>query len=481
MVKYYPQLIMVPASLQKMERIPTEIFRLILSEVTSPITPCGVANTLGQPNADLKAMRLCSKSFAEQATPYLFRTILVFITAESFARITAVANHTRYRHFVTEVRVFPRHFALESPFNDKHDYREHVDRLRLGDVYSDPQDLDQVPRMSEHYGLAYTHYTNMRKKQSELLPHVQALLQDAFGKFSTLKYVRAGRFGDDLRYKIKVSRPSLPPTLLDFHRKTLLLLSGDRQAIVYAFPVVKEFAEETVIIMRAVASSHANIEYLWLCDRRRSPNLSHVNLSASEFLSAERTFKKLRMLNFPLRGLDDPIDDIDHRPSLETWIKLLESASNLESLKLSGYSGPGSGYGDGFDQFSANACFPYLCKLELIGFSASGSLLSAFVKRHASTLKELELRDFLLLAGSWYGFFEDVRREGLDLCVWRLGCLCHYQVYFGDDRRHHQRKQLQKFLVEGQRWPPDLPLGLLKDAYEEYDALGAESEGNGDT
>lgn len=426
-------------------------------------------------------MRLCSKSFAEQATPYLFRTILVFITAESFARITAVANHTRYRHFVTEVRVFPRHFALESPFDDEHDYREHVDGLTLGDVYSDPQDLDKVPWMGERFSLAYAHYTNMRKKQSELLPHVQALLKDAFGKFSTLKYVRAGLFGDDLRYEIKVLRPSLPPTLLDFHRKTLLLLSGDRQTNDYTFPVVEEFAEETVIIMRAIASSNANIEYLWLCDRERNPDLGRVNLSSSEFLSAKRTFEKLRMINFPLPGLDDPTEDIDHRPSLEPWIKLLKSASNLETLNLYGYSGPGRGHGDGFDQFSANGYFPRLCKLELNGFSATGSLVSAFVKRHASTLKELKLRDFVLLAGSWYGLFEDVRRKGLHVHVWRLRCLCHYQVYFDDDRRDHQSKQLQKFMVEGQCWPSDLPLDLLKAAFEEYDASDSESEGNGDT
>jgi len=461
-----------------MERIPTEIFRLILREIASPIMPFGVADTLGQPNADLKAMRLCSKRFAEQATPYFFRTLLVFITAESFARMTAIANHTHYRHFVREVRVFPRHFALESPFDDESDYQDHIAGLTLGDVYPNPKELDTVPWTSEQFGLAYTHYTNLRKKQSKLLSHVQALLQDAFGKFSTLNYVKVGRFGDEMRYKIKSSRPSLPPSLLDFHRKTLLLLSGDRQPTNYTSPVVEEFADETVIMMRAIALSNANIDMLWLCDRQRNPDLGHVSLSDSEFLLARSTFAKLRMIKFPLPGLDDPTtEDIDHRPSMEIWIKLLESASNLEVLNLSGHPGPGQGHGNGFDLFSLNAYYPRLSKLELTDFTASSTLVSAFVKRHASTLKEFKLRDFLLKAGSWYSIFKDIRREGLYVYVWRLGCLCHYEGYFDDEKRHHQREQLSTFMLEGQCWPSDLPPGLLKDALEEYDALDAESQG----
>ncbi len=460
-----------------MERIPTEIFRLVLGEVAYPMMPCGVASTLGRPNADLKAMRLCSKRLAEQATPYLFRNLLVFITAESFARMSAIASHAHYRHFVREVRVFPRHFALESPFDDESDYQDHVAGLTLGDVYSDPQDLDRVSWTSERFGLAYTHYTDMRKKQSELLPHVQALLQDAFGKFSTLKNVKAGCFGDELRYMTKQQRPSLPPTLLDFHRRTLLLLSGDRQATYYTSPSDEEFAEEMLIIMRAIALSNANIELLWLCDRKRNPNLGHVNLSGSEVLSAKTTFAKLKILKFPLPELDEYTKDINHRPSMKRWIRLLESASNLETLNLSGHLDLSCWHGHDCDVFFSNAYFPRLRKLGLTNLSASSIPISAFVKRHASTLRKIKLRDFRLLIGSWYGIFNDIRREGLCVYVSRLGCLCHYQEYFHGEQKYQQRRQLKGYMQEGQCWPSDLPIGLLKEAAEEYES-DTESEGN---
>ncbi len=439
--------------------------------------PCGVASTLGRPNADLKAMRLCSKRLAEQATPYLFRNLLVFITAESFARMSAIASHAHYRHFVREVRVFPRHFALESPFDDESDYQDHVAGLTLGDVYSDPQDLDRVSWTSERFGLAYTHYTDMRKKQSELLPHVQALLQDAFGKFSTLKNVKAGCFGDELRYMTKQQRPSLPPTLLDFHRRTLLLLSGDRQATYYTSPSDEEFAEEMLIIMRAIALSNANIELLWLCDRKRNPNLGHVNLSGSEVLSAKTTFAKLKILKFPLPELDEYTKDINHRPSMKRWIRLLESASNLETLNLSGHLDLSCWHGHDCDVFFSNAYFPRLRKLGLTNLSASSIPISAFVKRHASTLRKIKLRDFRLLIGSWYGIFNDIRREGLCVYVSRLGCLCHYQEYFHGEQKYQQRRQLKGYMQEGQCWPSDLPIGLLKEAAEEYES-DTESEGN---
>jgi len=461
----------------ELERIPTEIFRLILGEVASPMMPLGVACTLGQPNADLKAMRLWSKRFAEQATPYLFKTLLVFVTTESFARMTAIANHTHYRHFVSEVRVFPRHFAVESPFDEESDYQDHIAGLSLDDIYSDPENPDRDPWTSEQLGLAYTHYTSMRRKQSELLPHVQALLQDAFGKFSTLKNVKARRFGDELRYKIKQQRPSLPPTLLDFHRRTLLLLSGDRQAIYYTSPGDEEFAEETLIIMRAIALSNANIELLWLCDRKRNPDLGHVNLSGSEVLSAKTTFAKLKILKFPLPELDEYTKDIDHRPSMKTWIRLLESASNLETLNLSGHLGLSCGHGRECDVVFSNAYFPRLRKLGLTNFSASSIPISAFVKRHASTLRKIKLRDFRLLIGSWYGIFNDIRREGLCVYVSRLGCLCHCQEYFHGEQKYQQRRQLKGYMQEGQCWPSDLPMGLLKEASEEYES-DAESEGN---
>lgn len=126
---------------------PTEFFMLISVEVAFPTLRFDANGTLGQPNADLKASTLCSKTCAAQTPPFHFYNLMVFVSAESLAKMTAIAKYPHYQYGVKEVRVFPRFFAaIGSLFDEAIVYHDCIDWLKLrgANVDTDSQDLNEL-------------------------------------------------------------------------------------------------------------------------------------------------------------------------------------------------------------------------------------------------------------------------------------------------------------------------------------------------
>lgn len=84
-------------------------------------------------NADLKAVRLCSKALALAATPLLFADLLVFMNLASFEKLLAIANQAELCRLVRHVTVFPRHFQ-DTTF-DKDGYQYQLEQAHYGCVY----------------------------------------------------------------------------------------------------------------------------------------------------------------------------------------------------------------------------------------------------------------------------------------------------------------------------------------------------------
>lgn len=438
--------------------------------------PFVILDTFGQPNRDLKALRLCCKQFVERGAPYLYKLVLVFITIESFAKLKKIASHPEYRQMVKEVRVYPRQFRKETRFGDLEAFRDHLKHPgdELSDYYdlSDREDLEyghveELPETRIRSG--YAHYARLSKVQQLLLPRVQGLLVDAFGKFQSLQTVVAGRFAP-LALLERGQRPRLPSSLRDFYLKTLLVHGDTHAGPCYQW----EIADEAITLIRAVASGAPRIERLQLSHDGNwaSLDLSSCCLSSADLEFLPSLFAKLKTLNFPVTGWHrTPWGGHDRSATTKVWAKLLNSCHNMENLVLS----VGFDYylGHGFlcwpKIFSSDTHLPKLSTLKLWHIPFSQAQLLAMVERHACTLKKLDLDGVLLSAGSWRGTLIEIRREGLEVSV---SCLQIWKakkkpsMWFTKNDEVNQHKLLDGFLHQEQLWPAGLPSGLSDDAQD---------------
>lgn len=459
-----------------MERIPAEVLDLVIEGIASQETSLWTVNALNRPIADLKALRLCSRRLADQVAPYLFDDLFVFVTLESLVRMTAIANHPHYRHFVKEVRVFPRHFALESPFEDKSAYEHYV--MDLAMWYRDTgawKRREKSAITTEQIDRGYDHYVRQRDAQSELLPHFLPLLRDAFTKFPSLRSVVASQFRDESYHGqpcYPQSRFKLTPNLFSSHRQTLLNLSGDR-LVRHSDPqpLQWESTEETVMVLLVTASSKKNIHSLRLCDGMRHPDLSLDELSDDEYTLARNMFANLKTLVFPFPGgFLQPATQAwtDLTASSARWLDLLSSASNLETLTLPGSPLHNIEWCVGVEQIYSSAYFPRRRRLKIVDFPASSASVVQITNRHASTLEKLTLEEMRLGDGSWHDVFSAIRRKGLEIEALCLISVNHYLEYFDTGQKGADENKLLNAFIQGdQPWPSELPRGLSVDAQEE--------------
>ena len=431
-----------------MEKIPTEIFDQILDIIVfQKIT--SYREDFGHRNADLKALRLCSKRFAKLTAPYLYSSLLIFISTESFAKTIAVAEHPTYRHMVKEARVFPRRFALESPFDGKLEYAHDVTlcRERLE---------NDAPLMDSQIDSGYACYLRMRKDQAKLLPRVQPLLEHAFSHFSQLRLVNAVRPLAYADYDVIEPEYQAPPSLMKFYEELLLDSSGDRYVSSANLQLVREeSAAEIMTIIRAAALSTEKIRVLHLCTRDHFMDLD-LCLVDDDILRCGKMFANLEELRLPMIGrMSRP-----HGTPVPTrHIDLLKLACNVQRLSLYGEPRRDA------EILYSNAHFPRIASLELVNFCTRGPVLSAFIKRHGSTLRKLSLASVRLSRGSWYGTFVDIRRKGLEVEVQDLSCRYIPLGYFNNVRMGIQENEkLNAFIQGDQPWPGDLPQILLQDA-----------------
>lgn len=88
----------------------------------------------------MKAIRLCSKALAKAATPLLFSDLHIYMSAASFARITAVAEHPELSCLVRSVTVFPKQFQATDL--SRADYEYHLGMAGYGSVYKQYQQFE---------------------------------------------------------------------------------------------------------------------------------------------------------------------------------------------------------------------------------------------------------------------------------------------------------------------------------------------------
>ena len=468
-----------------MDSIPAEVLGIVFNEIAHPEVDSWVLETLGEPNADLKALRLTCKRFATMASPLLYERLLVFMNATSFSRMTAIASHPDYRQMVKQIWVFPRHFAVKCPFFGKGEYQLHAEyalrRFRAWDPAKQPVRMHEVldplgpPLLSnERIDAGYKQYTQLRLEQSVLLPQVPQMLQDAFDKFSRLAFVAAGRFGESQNVCYPTARPVLSSYLRHFYEKCLLVLTGDRNPCCGLDEM--EVADEMIVVIRALALSKASstVKELEIWNIERFPDLSLVNLTDDDFGSIKTMFARLKALKFPLPewATLSPEEHLENRmireEARDKWLDCLHSSLEtgyliMSDSPISRYSG-----GAGFDRLSTTLYFPRLFRLDLLDIKQGISRveLSTFIKRHASTLRSLIICRVWLSSGSWYGVFEDIRNGNLDILVLAIRYSKSTKKFFAGQENCVENAKLNKFIQGSGHWPADLPAGLLKDAHD---------------
>ena len=109
-----------------MDRLPTEIVRLILDDVSGRHVRGGISSN---GNAGIKAMRLCCRQFAELAADYLYSEVWLFANEDSAANAMAISQHLSYSSMVYSLKIFPK--LLSDEFLVKEEYETYIRGLQV--------------------------------------------------------------------------------------------------------------------------------------------------------------------------------------------------------------------------------------------------------------------------------------------------------------------------------------------------------------
>lgn len=200
-----------------MDRLPVEIAHLILVELC-PVTASDEIPRI--PLANLKALRLSCRLFADLVASYLFQCVWLYVDEDSFAKLTALAGHPTLRKKVRTMNIFSR--LLSADLLVKEDYETCVksitftgeDREQLGLDADGNRILSQAD-----LDIGFAEYNHRLDQKLNFHCKAEDLLQAALTGFPMLSWISPGFAGESFRLGTGPSRLS---KVADMARKTLM-------------------------------------------------------------------------------------------------------------------------------------------------------------------------------------------------------------------------------------------------------------------
>ena len=378
-----------------MSTLPTELLRLIVSQVTLSYVHYPNAENHKRDISTLKSIRLANWELSQLASVYLFEELTLYFTEASHAKMMAIAQHLTYSSYVRSLRIAPK--AIPGPLSDRDAFVEWFNqtRPRLTERGYDIVSLlvsQRTTRVLENdagsIDFHYAEYKSLYKKQEQLSDKAGNLLKTAIGCFKRLEEVGFTMDIPRMEYSVPSADAAISELLQDC-------------ACRYGYDF-----DQSVLILRAAfhgrSFAGAPIDISKVLYNMDTMVIDLSNPVTSEPI--QRLVTNAKEFNFYIQTWDfSGLQQLFNAGKCQTF---LGSIRTLELLRCSTFKLQGSPrlYPTVWDVLGENT-WQHLHCLELSGFCTSARKLSKLLNRHRSTLRKLLLQHILLTRGYWVQVF----------------------------------------------------------------------------
>jgi len=425
-----------------MDRLPVEVANMILDELSL---------------ANLKAMRLSCRRFAELAADYIFECVWLYLDEDSFARMTALSEHPTLRLKVNTVKIFSN--LLSADLLLRRDYENCVKNLTFTGEGREAWgfDVDGKRTLSQaQLDAGFAEYHNLYNSQLDFRCKAEDLLQAAFSAFTNLIWITNG-FLDE----IFVNNNKLPyqqSKVTDIASKTLLARdcagwNGDAND-----------AEDALMLIRAIAMSECVIDTLDLGTAVCSYDCLFLELSPRDRVFAKQALREIARLNINLYSKNDEkfeqVLDAGHLSRFLSWCSVLDT---LEVTNV------GNGFVVSLHHLFGTVYWKGLRTLSLSDFDLTFVNLTTLIEKFGETLQTLRIDGITLYTGSWYRIFlavKDMQMKGAlkKFHPQELRIANSEECFFEWTCDEKLLEKLSSFIFEEGVWPSESPAGLMQEA-----------------
>ncbi|ESZ94445.1 hypothetical protein SBOR_5163 [Sclerotinia borealis F-4128] len=309
----------------------------------------------------IQKFRLTSKTWATAGMRKLVQSLIVIYTIESFEKLRNISKHPELSKFVRIIHYAPR--ILETNATVRYRYKYNavaeapscVPRTDLERLRSSPGCIAFNQMFEKQRSMKRGEYS--RRAFLQILPNFTGLIG----------------------FRVD--------PLCHYHQSLSFYSSFEPGESALVDVDTDEFREEALVFLAAAVKAGTKLQYLHL-DNVTFNMLSGVSIDAGTiFQGLDRRY--LRHLDISLTIYS--ADDISNA----NLVGLLQNSLKLEYLALT-VSSPWYEFSQGWSDVTRSVTLPNLKTLKIYGTLSKSSTLAAFLKRHARTLKSLQMTSYYL-------------------------------------------------------------------------------------
>lgn len=383
-----------------MNRLPVEVAIIILDELYPIHDPDEIPKI---PLANLKAMRLSCRLFAELAGNYLFHCVWLYIDEDSFVKLTALSEHPTLRHKVETLKVFSK--LLSADLLRKKDYETCVKAITTTVKGREAWGFDVDGNRTltqEQLDAGFAEYHHHHNSQVDFQCKTEDLLQAALTAFTNLSWISNGFLIEILDSNDKV--PSQQSRVSDIACKTL----PARNCRGWKSDV--HDVDDALMLIRAIARSDCDCLTLDLGTLYGSYDYLFLEFSPQNRGFAKQALQKVLRLGISLLSTNDK--KFEQMLNAGRLSQFLSWGTMLETLVV---TNAGIDFIVTLPQVFGTGNWNNLRSLSPSGFVVAFVDLSNLFELFSETLQSLSIECITLCTGSWYrGFIaiRDMQKKG---------------------------------------------------------------------
>lgn len=407
--------------------------------------------------ANLKAMRLSCRRFAEFAADYIFDCVWLYLDEDSFARMTALYEHPTLRLKVNTVKIFSN--LLSADLLLRGDYETCVKEITFtgegGEAWG--FDVDGKRKLSQRQlNAGFAEYRHLYNSQLDFRCKAEDLLQAALSAFTNVSCISNGFLYDIFDDNEQV--PYQHSKVADIACKTLLARNCA------GWKCDASDAEDALMLIRAIAMSECGIVTLDWASAVGSYDCLFLELSPRDRVFAKQALQKVAQLSISLSSNDD--EKFKQMLDAGHLSRFLTLCPALDTLKV---RNAGIWFAVRLHHVFGAVDWKNLRTLSFSFFPLNFVDLTNLFENFGETLQSIRIDCIMLCTGSWYRIFlavKDMQMKGAlkKFHAQRLTNANTGEHFFGSTCDKKLVAKLSSFIFEEGVWPSEFPAGLMQEA-----------------
>ncbi len=380
---------------------------------------------------DIKQFRLVNKAFSIAGAEYLFPEIYLTFQSQSFERLRTISEHPFFSQHVKQLRYEPDVYGDR----DEHDWNEYYHSLSVINIM---RYVEQAEAESERASLALESGLKDELDQKYRAHKAVCLDQESIRS-------QHDSYNFDLVTQAMARLPNLAEVTLNFEQGAVIQSNAFNRA--YAGTIFLPRGDyghkspystmQLRSLLFGAASAGTKLKSLG-CGKIDWKFLTADEEQMEIMKTAVKDLEYFRIMLYTGRG-SLQFDGLGSEAGqcftfLESGLRMCELLSAMKDLKVLNVSIDDTPGAD-LDYMVGTTLWASLRVFELGSFLVAENTLIDFLKRHAGTLKELELNDITLIDGGWTSALPRIRiavllEEFRAVGYWRAYYQTNYQTIY---------------------------------------------------